>query len=118
MTDATTPDPIESGLRAWAAGDLGALAEVLAPDVTLLAVQPGPWDCTDRDAVLRMLRERGAARGDRPPAPVHVQRVDEHTYVVRSDQPGPEAFRVATWDTVSGGRVTAMQQIRAEAAGV
>ena len=118
MTGTTTPDPIGSGLRAWAAGDLDALAAVLAPEVTLRAVQPGPWDCTDREAVLRLLRQRRTERGDRPPDPVHVRRVDERTYLVASDEPGPEPFPVATRVTVTGGRVTAMQQIRAEVAGV
>lgn len=109
------PDPIEAGLRAWLDGDLDALAAVLAPEVTLCAEHPGPWDCPDREAVLRLLRERAAARGDRPPAPMRVRRIDEHTYVVRSDAPEPAA--AATRVTVIGGRVTAMQQIPAEAAG-
>jgi ketosteroid isomerase-like protein len=113
MTD--DRDPIEAGLRAWADGDLVALADVLAPTVTLRAMQPGPWDCTDREAVLRLLRERAAARGNRPPGPVEVQRVDEHTYVVRSA--GPEPSPVATRVTVTDGWVTAMQQFRIEAAG-
>lgn len=113
-----TAEPIEAGLRAWAAGDLDALAAVLAPEVTLRAVEPGPWDCTDREAVLRLLRQRAATRGARPPAPVHVRRVDQHTYVVRSDEPVAEPFPVATRVTVTGGRVTAMQQVRAEPLGV
>ena len=49
---------------------------------------------------------------------MHVRRVDEHTYLVRSDEPGPEPFPVDTRVTVTGGRVTAMQQIRAEPVGV
>jgi ketosteroid isomerase-like protein len=118
VSEQQAADPIETGLRAWQAGDLDALEGVLAGDVSLRAVQPGPWDCIGRDDVMRLLRRRAAERGNRPPTAVHVQRVDEHTYVVRSDEPGPDPFPVATRVTVTGGRVTAMQQIRAEAAGV
>jgi hypothetical protein len=91
---------------------------VPAPEVTLHAVRPGPWDCTDREAVLRLLRRRAAERGDRPPARVHVARIDDPTYLACSDESGPEPFPVATRVTVTGGRVTAMQQVRAEPAGV
>lgn len=69
MTD--PHEPIEAGLRAWAAGDLGALEALLAPEVTLLAVQPGRWDCVGREQVMALLRLR---RAERPAYPVHVRR--------------------------------------------
>ena len=112
-----TAEPIEAGLRAWAAGELDALEPVLAPDVTLLAVQPGPWDCVGREQVMALLRCR---RTEGPPYPVHVRRVDEHTWTVTTGAPvdpdGPEPFSHGTRITVAGGLVTAMQQYRAEPA--
>jgi hypothetical protein len=108
-------DPIETGLRAWAAGDLDALEPLLAPEVTLTAVQPGPWDCVGRDRVMALLRSR---RAEQPAYAVHVHRVDEHTWTVTTDAPvdpdGPEPFRHGTRITVAGDRVTAMQQYRAD----
>jgi hypothetical protein len=64
-----------------------------------------------------VLRRRAAERGDHPEAPVHVARIDDPTYRVPSDEPGPEPFPVATRVTVTRGRGTAMQQVRAEPAG-
>jgi ketosteroid isomerase-like protein len=111
------PDPIATGLRAWAAGDLDALETVLAPEVTLLAAQPGPWDCVGRDQVMALLRAR---RAERPASSVHVQQVDEHTWTVTTDAPvdpdGPEPFRHGTRITVASGRVTAMRQYRTDTA--
>lgn len=49
---------IERGLRAWTAGGLDALEGVLDPEVTLRWVEPGEWDCTGRDQVMRLLRQR------------------------------------------------------------
>ena len=112
-----TVEPIEAGLRAWAAGDLDALEALLARDVTLLAVQPGPWDCVGREQVMALLRRR---RTEGPAYPVHVRRVDEQTWTVTSDAPvdpdGPEPFPHGTRITVVGAQVTAMQQYRADAA--
>jgi ketosteroid isomerase-like protein len=114
-----TPDPIEAGLRAWAAGDLDALESLLAPEVSLRAVQPGPWDCTGREQVVALLRRR---RTEGPAYPVQVRRVDEHTWAVTSDAPvdpgEPEPFPHGTRITVVDGLVTAMQQYRADAATV
>ena len=114
-----TADPIDAGLRAWAAGDLDALETLLAPDVTLLAVQPGPWDCVGREQVMALLRRR---RTEGPAYPVHVRRVDAHTWTVTTDAPvdpdGPEPFAHGTRITVTDGRVTAMQQYRADTATV
>jgi ketosteroid isomerase-like protein len=108
-------DPIEAGLRAWAAGDWDALEPLLAPDVTLLAVEPGPWDCIGREQVMALMRQR---RAERPAYPVHLRRVDEHTWTATTDAPvdpeGPEPFRHGTRITVAGGLVTAMQQYRAD----
>jgi ketosteroid isomerase-like protein len=46
------------GLAAWKRGDFEALEELLAPDATWHAVEPGEWDCNSRDDILRTLRER------------------------------------------------------------
>jgi ketosteroid isomerase-like protein len=113
MTDAPAVDPIEYGLRAWTAGDLDALEALLAPDVSLLAVEPGPWDCMGREQVMTLLRHR---RTHKPVDSVHLCRVDEGTWTVTSDAPidpdGPEPFPHGTRITVAGGRVTVMQQYR------
>jgi SnoaL-like domain len=113
----TTPDElIERGLRAWTAGDLDALEIVLDPAVTLRWVEPGDWDCTGRDEVMRLLRQRRAERNKA--YPVTIEHPDEHTFVVSSMRPvdfdGPQPFPVATRITVAGGRVTAMQQYRTD----
>ena len=108
-----TADPIDAGLRAWAAGDLDALETLLAPDVTLLAVQPGSGDCVGREQEMALLRRR---RTEGPAYPVHVRRVDAHTWTVTTDAPvdpdGPEPFPHGTRITVTDGLVTAMQQYR------
>ena len=114
-----TPDPIEAGLRAWASGDLDALETVLAPEVSLLAVEPGPWDCVGRDQVMALLRSR---RAKRPAYPVHIRRVDGRTWTVTTDAPvdpdAPEPFPHGTRITVAGGLVTEMRQYRADTAPV
>lgn len=54
------------GLAAWKRGDFDALRELLAPEATWRAVEPGEWDCGSRDDILRTLRERdeqGFTRG-------------------------------------------------------
>jgi ketosteroid isomerase-like protein len=111
-----TAEPIEAGLRAWAAGDLDALEAVLAPGVTLRAVEPGPWDCVGREQVMALLRRR---RTERPTYAVHVCRIDARTWTVTTDAPvdpaGPEPFPHGTRVTVTGGLVTVMQQYRADA---
>jgi ketosteroid isomerase-like protein len=109
-------DVIERGLRAWAAGDLDALEAVLDPQVTLRWVEPGPWDCTNRDQVMCLLRQRHTERHGEPPYRVHVTRIDDDTYLVSSDNPidpdGPRPFLVATRITVAAGKVIEMQQYR------
>ena len=55
-----------AGLAAWKQGDFEALKELLAPEATWRAVEPGDWDCESRDDILRTLRERyeeGFTRG-------------------------------------------------------
>jgi ketosteroid isomerase-like protein len=47
-----------AGLAAWKRGDFDALEELLAPEATWHAVEPGEWDCESREDVLRTLRER------------------------------------------------------------
>ena len=49
---------IRGGFEAFQRGDLDALRELLAPDVTWFHWDPGPWDCHGRDAVLARLRQR------------------------------------------------------------
>ena len=46
------------GLAAWKRGDFEALEELLAPEATWRAVEPGEWDCESREDILRTLRER------------------------------------------------------------
>jgi hypothetical protein len=59
--------------------------------------------------VLALLRRRRAY-------PVHVRRVDEHTWTVTTDAPvdpgGPEPFLHGIRITVAGGPVTAMRKYR------
>ena len=114
----THPDVIEAGLRAWADGDLQALEAVLDPRVNLLAIEPGPWDCTNRDQVMRLLRQRRTERHGQPSQPVHVSRLDDTTYVVSSGSPidpdDPQSLRIATRITVTDGKVIQMQQYRAD----
>jgi ketosteroid isomerase-like protein len=47
-----------AGLAAWKRGDFEALEDLLAPEATWRAVEPGEWDCESRDDILRTLRER------------------------------------------------------------
>lgn len=107
MTSRTDPaDLIERGLRAWLRGDLEALAAVLDPAVTLRAASPGPWDCTGREQVMQLLRDREATRGPAQPRTAEVRQIDDHTFVVSGDRDPDTATSV----TVSDGKVVAMQQ--------
>lgn len=74
--------------------------------MTLRAASPGPWDCTDRDQVMRLLRERQATRGPARSGDVDVRQLDDHTFVVRTAADGNTATRI----TVGDGHVVAMQQ--------
>ena len=53
MADVT--ETVLSGLRAWQAGDLGALADVLDPGVELLWYEAGDLDCHGKESVLAFL---------------------------------------------------------------
>ena len=112
-----TAELIEAGLRAWAGGDLDALEAVLAPTVSLRWFQAGQWDCTGREQVMALLRQR-RAYGLRPHA-MRIDRIDENTFVgspaSRGNQNQPEQFFAATRITVTGGQVNQMQQYRSRA---
>jgi hypothetical protein len=118
MTSATD-ELIADGLRAWTAGNLDALQAVLPPEVTLRWVEPGDWDCTGRDQVMRLLRWRQAA-GNRP-HPVSVQRCQRthlHRLLDRTRRPR-RTPAVPRRDPchVAGGKVIAMQQYRTDGPG-
>jgi hypothetical protein len=118
MNEQPSEDLIALGLYAWMAGDLDALERILDPHVTLRWVEPGPWHCHDREAVMHLLRQRQLERGGGPPYPAHVNRVDEHTLIVTTDAPidpdGPEPFPVATRVSIADGRVVDMRQYRTD----
>ncbi len=99
---------IRGGLLAWTRGDLDALERVLDPAVTLRAVQPGPWDCANRDQVMSLLRQRAAERQGEPSDQVEVHRLDESTFRV-SGLGGGDA--VATLVKIAGGKVISLQQV-------
>jgi ketosteroid isomerase-like protein len=46
------------GYEAVMRGDLDALSEVLAPDLTWHWWEHGPWDCHSREEALEVIRER------------------------------------------------------------
>jgi ketosteroid isomerase-like protein len=50
----------EQGLAAWRKGDFGTLERLLDPVVEWHWIEPGEWDCHNREDVLRTLRERHA----------------------------------------------------------
>lgn len=102
---------IESGLAAWTRGDLDALEEVLHPQVTLKAVEPGPWDCGNRDEVMALLRLRESQRPPDQDRRVRVTRRDDATFLVSGLGGRGES---ATVVTVADGRVIAMRQVMAE----
>ena len=82
MSEAGPDVLIRDGLAAWARGDLEAIESLLDSAVTLKALQPGPWDCDDREQVMNLLRlrqerqPRGETRG------VDVVRLDDATFAV------------------------------------
>lgn len=103
-------DPIERGIRAWGQGDIDGLAAVLDPAVTLRAATPGPWDCENRDQVIRLLREREVTRDPAASRAVEVRQIDDDTFVVSS----PSGTTTATRISVARGKVVAMQQFETE----
>ena len=117
MTSSGTAELIETGLRAWAEGDLDALEAVLDPGVSLRWLEAGEWDCTSRKQVMGLLRRR---QGDGPrPHAMRIDRVDDTTFVVspacQGERNGSEASAAATRITVTDGKVRAMQQYRSRA---
>ncbi len=106
-------DPIRAGLRAWADGDLTALAEVLDPQVELRGFGPRQWDCIGRDQVLDLLAQHPVGRD----LPMDVQRIDEHTFVTSAvaQQGATPPFPIAIRITVSAGRVITIQHYRSAA---
>jgi hypothetical protein len=46
------------GLAAWKRGDFEALEDLLAPEATWRAIEPGEGDCESRDDILHTLKER------------------------------------------------------------
>ena len=50
----------EQGLAAWRKGDFETLERLLDPAVEWHWIEPGEWDCHNREDVLRTLRERHA----------------------------------------------------------
>ena len=107
----STSAAIEVGLAAWTRGDLDALEQVLDPQVTLTAVEPGPWDCGNRDEVMALLRLRESQRPPDHDRRVRVTRRDHATFLV-SGLGGRDGS--ATVVTVADGRVIAMRQVLAE----
>jgi ketosteroid isomerase-like protein len=49
---------VRTGFDAFLGGDFDTLRELMDPAAQWLASDPGPWDCQDRETILRMLRER------------------------------------------------------------
>jgi hypothetical protein len=111
VTETSADDLVRQGLAAWGRGDLEALEAILDPGVTLRAMNPGPWDCEDREQVMGLLRLRAEERHGEPPPEVEVVRVDDSAFLV-SGLWGGEG--VATRITVYGGKVVAMQQVSTE----
>jgi hypothetical protein len=108
LTDLAADQVIERGLAAWGRGDLDALEMILDPGVTLRAMQPGPWDCENREQVMQLLRLRETQRNVDEPRGVEVRRVDEDTYLT-SGLGGGEG--IATRVSIAGGKVVAMAQV-------
>jgi uncharacterized protein len=108
LTEIAADEVIERGLAAWGRGDLGALEMILDPAVTLRAMQPGPWDCENREQVMALLRLRETQRDVDESRSVEVRRVDDHTYLA-SGLGGGEG--IATRVSVAHGKVVAMAQV-------
>jgi catechol 2,3-dioxygenase-like lactoylglutathione lyase family enzyme/ketosteroid isomerase-like protein len=56
MSDNAAVQLVERVWAARVAGDLGPLHDALAPDAQWRAVSDGPWNCHDRDTILRVMR--------------------------------------------------------------
>ena len=109
-------DQIEAGLRAWTSGDLDALEALLDPAVSLRWVEPGEWDCTGREQVMALLRQRRAQAGQNPT--MCIDRLDDSTFVVSpaaGGDPNRSESLPATRITITNGAVSQMQQYRSHA---
>jgi len=108
---------VAEALRAWMQGDLDAFERALAPDVELLWLEPGEWDCHGRDQVMRLLRRRLAE--DRPVFEVRIEDVDAQTLVVSPVRPEdrPTSFdgALATRVRLRDGLIVQLQQYRTRA---
>lgn len=71
----------------------------------------GPWDCESRDEVMALLRLRESRRPADQAREMRVTRRDHATFLV-SGLGGSDG--TATMLTIAGGKVIAMQQVRAE----
>jgi ketosteroid isomerase-like protein len=101
---------VRAGLTAWASGNFERLADILDPDVELLAGEPGPWDCHGRDVVIGLLRQRHADGVQ--PFPVQIDDVDDNTIVISradSTSDGTDGGS-ATVATIHAGKVIRMRQ--------
>jgi ketosteroid isomerase-like protein len=91
---------VRSGFEALLRGDWDALSRVMDPDVQWLWLEPGEWDCHDREQVLARLSERqreGLVTGLEDVVAVD----DERVFV--------EVARACMVVTVRDGRIVRMQ---------
>lgn len=100
-----------AGLDAWKRGDFEALEQLLAPDATWHAVEPGEWDCENRGEVLQTLRDRyeeGFTRGPLELVDGGTGRVILVSHPAQVGGPEwPEETAIAM--TFEGGKVSSMQ---------
>jgi ketosteroid isomerase-like protein len=99
------------GLAAWKRGDFDALEDLLAPEATWRAIEPGEWDCESRDDILRTLKERyeqGFTKG-----PIELVEGEPGTVILLShpaEVGGPEwPEEIAIAIMFHDGKVVAMQ---------
>ncbi len=104
---------IQAGFGAWQRGDLDELEQMLDPAVTLKAINPGPWDCENRDQVMGLLRARTAGRAEQAATDVEVLDLDGSAFLVSGLGGGTGT---ATVVKIAAGRVISMQQISTETA--
>jgi hypothetical protein len=98
---------VQDGLAAWERSDFDAIERLLHPAVTLKALQPGPWDCDNREQVMSLLRLRQERQPRGETGGVEVLRLDDATFAVSGLAGGDE---VATLVTIADGKVIALQQ--------
>ena len=113
MSDFGGIPALRDGLDAWRRWDLDGMERSMHPAVTLRAIQPGPWDCENREQVMTLLRQRAGRRHGNQPGEVDVRRLDEATFLVGGLGDGKGT---ATLVTVSDGLVVAMRQVSTDAA--